>query len=560
MTGLHKLLLSLALCVVACVVLQGCGGGYSNGCPASNGAHYGKQPCLNDEVPVTMGKSPATYACLPQVDSADSSCPTDKPAGATGSIAKLRTSSGLIMCVIQCSTDAQCGTGGLCAADVAGGVCGWPVPTAPQPNIPPYGCPSTEDNAKTTKLKGEMKPLYRIPLKKKEHSFEDLHKIVAAGADKLRQKYRLAAPLHLANAVLLGASKGNGSANAFVPITDIQDVSYFGELTIGTPPQTFTVIYDTGSSNLWVPTPNAIEKAGCGTTHTGFAHDDSTTYGKNCTTAHFNYGSGPVEGFYSEDTVTIGNSVLPAFTFAEMEDVEGLGAAWCQNKFDGICGMAFGALADGLPTPMGAMVKANNLGENVFAFYLGHNEPGVSESVNSELVIGGVDKDHYVGELTNVPLISDTYWSVALDSLKVGGESLGSATMAIIDSGTSLLMGPQDDVELIMDALGATQQQGTWVVQCDSIASMKNVTFAMGGTDFSLKPMDIVLGQQDGVCILGIQGGNPFWILGDVFMRAYYVKFDWCGMQLGIAPSKKKAVKTSHAVKAGSTETTDVVV
>merc|ERR1712166_1225839 len=125
-------------------------------------------------------------------------------------------------------------------------------------------------------------------------------------------------------------------------------------------------------------------------------------------------------------------------------------------------------------------------------------------------------------------------------------------------------MGPEDDVEKIMELLGAryikTQQDGEWVVQCDSVPSMGDLTFTMGGTDFSLKPMDLVLGQQDGVCILGIQGGNPFWILGDVFMRPYYVKFDWCGMQLGIAPSKKKAVKTTNAVKAGSTETTDVVV
>merc|ERR1712166_1658081 len=296
-----------------------------------------------------------------------------------------------------------------------------------------------------------------------------------------------------------------------VIITDYSNAQYYGPVTIGTPPQTFNVIFDTGSSNLWIPSGSNWQPFNF---HSKYKSTKSSTYVKNGTKFSIQYGSGALSGFISQDTVNVGGVDCPKALFAEATSEPGL--AFKIGKFDGIMGMAFQSIAvDGI-------------------------QPAWSSGVGGEMTLGGTDTAHYTGEISYFP-VSPEYWQISVDSFSVGNLT---KVEAILDTGTSLLVVPPAVMTAFGTKVGATSIAGgkEWTIDCSKIPSLPSLDIMIGGKAFPLEGKDYIL-QVSGECLLGMTGMDLSreglsLILGDIFLRKYYTVFDLGNTRVGLATAK----------------------
>jgi hypothetical protein len=260
----------------------------------------------------------------------------------------------------------------------------------------------------------------------------------------------------------------------------------------------------------------------------------SSSYQKNGTDFEIQYASGSVSGVLGQDVVHLGDLDVESQLFGMITDASGLGMAYLLGKFDGILGLAFQSISiDGVPTVLGNAYKQGLLEEPLFAFSLGNNNDG-------ELTIGGYDTTKFKGDLQYVPLMKTTYWEIQVDAIQAGSTSFKQVTSAIVDSGTSLIIGPKLLVHQLATSIGATPNMfGQYTIDCDSISNIPDIIFTIQGKNYPLKGEDVVL-KAAGTCLFAFMGleipmPDPKWILGDVFMRRYYTVFDFENEQIGFA-------------------------
>lgn len=329
-----------------------------------------------------------------------------------------------------------------------------------------------------------------------------------------------------------------------IPLKNVQDSEYFGSVSIGSPAQSFTVIYDTGSSNLWVPSKqcDGSKYPSC-KTHDLYDSSKSSTFVQNGEDFSVAYGSGTCSGFLSEDDVTLGGLKAEGLTFGEITNQPG--QIWSVAEFDGILGLGYPGIAvDKVTPPFDALMASKSLDADEFAFYLS-SQHGSSKQT-SVLTLGGVDSRFFSGNFSYFPvqkfMFNQGYWLIHGDDVKVNGQSmqacgglLSKSCNFIVDSGTSVLTGPSSKINAIASKIGEVKQD------CSNLDSLPTISFTLGGADFDLEPEFYVLKIGDGngnfQCQLGMQPMDQLglWILGDPFMRKYYTVFDAGNKRVGFA-------------------------
>uniref|UniRef100_A0A914H885 Peptidase A1 domain-containing protein n=1 Tax=Globodera rostochiensis TaxID=31243 RepID=A0A914H885_GLORO len=92
---------------------------------------------------------------------------------------------------------------------------------------------------------------------------------------------------------------------------------YYGEISIGSPPQNFTVVFDTGSSNFWVPSIKCpIKDKSCSLRHK-YDSSKSSSYQPDGRRMILMYGTGAMKGFVSKDSVCVSSICVQQQEFAE---------------------------------------------------------------------------------------------------------------------------------------------------------------------------------------------------------------------------------------------------
>lgn len=172
-----------------------------------------------------------------------------------------------------------------------------------------------------------------------------------------------------------------------------------------------------------------------------------------------------------------------------------------------------------------------------------------------EILFGGSDPTYYNGNLMYAPVSSDYFWQFSAVNITIPALNItlcNNDCETLVDSGTSLILGPLSAVQNIFKAINATgpDSDTQYYVDCSTVHTLPLIAVAINGYVIEIPPSVYINKFIDSKtmkvqCVVGIQDNGidqsvqPQWTLGAIFMLEYYTEFDLGNRQIGFAVNKK---------------------
>lgn len=334
------------------------------------------------------------------------------------------------------------------------------------------------------------------------------------------------------------------TANSLGLDIESQDLGYLATIQMGTPPQDYLILMDSGSADLWVGAENCASEngGGCGN-HNFLGPKSSSSFVDTQAPFQVTYGSGAVQGNIITDNIVVAGLALNAHTFG-VASTESVQFSDNSTPFDGLMGLAQSTLSEqGVLTPIEAMAKAGLVPAAITSYKISRLADNKNDG---EITFGGLDTTKFnPATLVTLPNVSKQgFWESAMDSVSVDGTDLGlTGRTAILDTGTTLIIAPPADALAVHQAIAgaASDGQGGFTVPCTTNASVAltfgGATFAIDTRDLAFQPVDPT--NPTGDCVSGISAGNiggaQEWLVGDVFLKNAYFSTDVTKNTLSLA-------------------------
>mmetsp|Transcript_10231 Transcript_10231/g.18093 ORF Transcript_10231/g.18093 Transcript_10231/m.18093 type:complete len:442 (-) Transcript_10231:32-1357(-) len=336
-------------------------------------------------------------------------------------------------------------------------------------------------------------------------------------------------------------SKSSGRRSGVVHKT-----AYFGRLDIGSPGQSFSVVFDTGSGNLMVPADDCKSEA-CAV-HDRFLQSKSpTARDVSCDgtppvdgqeaprdEVTITFGTGEIWGRCLQDNICIGNVCdRGSFIAATYESRN----PFKSFAFDGVLGLALRSMSQGNDFNfMHRMSGHRSLRQPLFSVFLSD-----LDSERSEVTFGEVKTEHLASSLFWVDVARDSgYWEVQIEDITLDNhpQELCSNCYVAVDTGTSELAGPSEVVDTLAEKLNV-------LTDCSNYHSLPKLGFVIGGHILNLEPNDYVdkEGSRCDVSLMPLDvppPKGPLFVFGIPFLQKFYTVYDENTRQIGFGVAKHR--------------------